>query len=59
VSFSTIRLLVGCLMLVEGAIGIIWSRYWEKYMPGLNIRRIGFIECIAAISILAMHFLVW
>lgn len=55
-SFPTIRIWVAVLMLLDVAIGMLCLDRWQKLLPVVNVRRLIAIECVAAVTIVAIHF---
>ena len=54
---NTILFWAGILLLLDGALGLIFEEKWQKIAKGINIRRLALIEVGGAILMLILYYL--
>ena len=54
---SSILFWAGIVVLVDGSLGLLLLEKWQKWVSGIDIRRIALVEIGVALGMLAIHFL--
>lgn len=54
--FISILFWSGVVFLADGSLGLVFEEKWQRFVRGVNIRRLALIEIVFALGLLALHY---